>query len=303
MDEKKASMTAVVTAFIRAYHAADDGPKVFDDFMARELFTSEERRQIGSNLAQCLPVFEPGRAAADMSEAEALDAVMRHQMSTVLCRSRYAEESLDAAVASGATQYVILGAGMDTHAFRRPDLAGRLTVFEVDHPATQALKRNRFSEHGWAIPGHLRFVPFDFTGGALAQALEQAAYDQRALSFFSLLGVTYYLPRQDLFATLRGVAELAAPGSAIVFDYFDADAFVPEKMDRRMRATQTLVRASGEPMRTGLDPETLSDSLRDAGWTLAEDLGPAALDQRYFSDRADGLRAYGHARLARAVAA
>lgn len=304
-------MTAVVTAFIRAYHARNHSPKVFDDFMARELFTEEEWRLIGSNLAQCLPVFEPERAAAGADEAEALDAVVRHQMSTVLCRSRYAEDSLDAAVDGGAAQYALLGAGMDTHALRRPDLAGRLTVFEVDHPATQTLKKDRFVEKGWAIPDHLRFVPFDFTGAdqtqslgeALGQALGQAGYDRRKSSFFSLLGVSYYLPREDLFGALRAVAENAAPGGAIVFDYFDEDAFIPQRMDQRMRAVQTIVRMTGEPMCTGLAPRSLAADLRDAGWTLTEDLDPAALDQRYFSGREDGQRAYGHVHLARAVLA
>jgi methyltransferase (TIGR00027 family) len=300
MDATKGSLTAVVTAFIRAYHATGDGPKVFDDFMARELFTEEERRLIGSNLAQCLPLFDPELAKAGPDEDTALDVVMRQQMSTVLCRSRYAEDCLEEAVAGGAAQYVILGAGMETYALRRPDMAGRLTVFEVDHPATQAFKKSRFAERGWETPGHLRFVPFDFTEETLAEALGQADYARQRESFFSLLGVSYYLPLENLQHTLRTIAATAPPGSALVFDYFDADAFIPEKADRRMRAIQTLVRNTGEPMHTGLAPETLTGMLRDAGFALREDLGPADLDRRYFAGRTDGLHAYDHVHLVRA---
>jgi methyltransferase (TIGR00027 family) len=303
MQATSGSLTALVTAFTRAYHAAHDTPKVFDDFLAKDLFTEEENRLLRRNLAYCLQFFDPRRAADGPDEATALDLVMRRQMSTVLCRSRYAEECLDAAVAAGAQQYVILGAGMETYAFRRSDMAGRLRVFEVDHPATQAFKKSRLTERGWTIPEHLRFVPLDFTVGKLAPALVQAAYVPQQLSFFSWLGVTYYLPRDDLFRTLRTIAQNAPSGSPLVFDYFDTDAFDPDKADDRMRVMQALVRNSGEPMRTGLDPGSLADDLGEAGFALVEDLGPADLDRRYFSDRADGLRPYEHVHVARAVVA
>ncbi len=301
MDETKGSLTAVATAFMRAYHAANHSPKIFDDFIAKELFTAEEDRLMRKGLAQCLPIFEPQCAAEGLDEETALDRVMRHQMSTVLCRSRYAEDCLEEAVAAGTEQYVILGAGMETYALRRPDMAARLTIFEVDHPATQTAKRNRFAQLGWAIPDHLRFVPFDFTEQPLAEALAQAAYVPHRASFFSLLGVSYYLSRENLFGTLRTVAENATPGSAIVFDYFHEDAFCPEKADTRMQALQMLVRHTGEPMQTGLHPVSLVAELSAAGFALQENLGPEELSRRYFQDRTDGLHAYAHVHLARAV--
>jgi len=303
MDADNGSLTAVATAFLRAYHAAHDAPKIFDDFLASKLFTDEEYGLMGRNMARCLPVFEPERAAAGLDEAEALDVVMRRQMSTVLCRSRYAEECLDEAVAAGTGQYVILGAGMDTYGFRRPDMAGRLRIFEVDHPATQAVKKSRLAALGWAIPDNLHFAPCDFTQGTLAAALGQTPYAARQTVFISWLGVSYYLRREVVLDAFRTMAQNAPSGSTMVFDYFDADAFVPGKMDTRMRAMQTLVRNCGEPMQTGFDPATLAAGLEAAGLVLKEDLGPQALGRRYFNGRADGLRPHAHVHLARAVVA
>ncbi|MHC1712674.1 MAG: class I SAM-dependent methyltransferase [Solidesulfovibrio sp.] len=303
MNADKESLTALITAFTRAYHAANDHPKVFDDFMAKDLFTEEESRQLRRNLASCLQFFDPESAAAGPDEATALALVMRHQMASVLCRARYAEECLEEAVLAGTGQYVILGAGMDTYAFRRSDMAERLRIFEVDHPAMQAFKRKRLDEQGWEIPGHLHFVPFDFTGETFATALSQATYAARQLSFFSWLGVSYYLPREVFFRTLATIAQNAPSGSSIVFDYFDTDAFLPEKADKRMQVIQELVRYSGEPMQTGLDPDTLADDIAAVGFVLKEDLGPKQLDTRYFNGRIDGLRAYAHVRLARAMVA
>ena len=302
-NPNKGSLTAVATAFLRAYHATRDTPLIFDDAVARELFTDEEFGLIGRNMAQCLGIFEPEAAAAGLGEAEALDRVMRHQLSTVLCRARYAEECLEEAVASGTGQYVILGAGMDTYAFRRPDMAGRLRVFEVDHPATQGFKRERLARLGWPVPEHLHFAPCDFTRETAADALARTAYAAGRPAFFSWLGVSYYLPGEAFWGTLRALAAHAGSGSAVVFDYFDAEAFDPEKAHPRMRAMQALVRNCGEPMRTGFDPGGLAEGLEAAGFRLVEDLGPEALDGRYFQGRADGLRPYAHVRLARAVVA
>jgi len=301
MDANTGSLTALVTAFIRAYHATHGNPKVFDDFVARDLFTKDEYALLSRNLAQCLKFFDQEAAAAGLGEAEALDVVMQQQMATLLCRARYAEECLEEAVASGTEQYVILGAGFETYAFRRSDRAGRLHIFEVDHPATQSFKKRRLTELGWSTPRYLHFVPFDFTKESLGSALRQSAYSKQQASFWSWLGVSYYLPREVVSRTLRTIARNAPPGCSLVFDYIDADAFVPGKADKRMLAVQELVRSAGEPMQTGFDPLTLAADLQAVGFALKEDLGPAALDARYFGGRTDGLRAYAHVRLARAV--
>jgi methyltransferase (TIGR00027 family) len=221
----------------------------------------------------------------------------------VVCRARFAEDALEEAVQHGTSQYVILGAGLDTFAFRRRDLASTLTVVEVDHPATQAHKRRRLDELGWDVPGGLRFLPVDLARAGLARPLASAGFDRARPSFFSWLGVTMYLTRDEVLATLGDVAVAAPAGSAIVFDYFEADAFLPERASRRLVTAMEYARRHGEPMRSGLRPETLPQELARAGLRLRLDLGPAELEERYFRGRADGYHAYDHAHIAWAVVA
>lgn len=302
MDDNRASLTAMITAYSRAYHATHDRPKLFDDFLAHDLFTEEERTFLAANLAELLKFTDPERAASCPDQATALAWVMRTQTAPVtLSRSRFTEESLEAAVERGVKQYVILGAGLDTFAFRRPDLAGRLTVFEVDHPATQSFKRQRLSELGWEVPSHLHFVPVDFAQESLPAALKPSPYDPALLSFFSLLGVTHYLTRDQVLATLRAVADLAPAGSTIVFDYQAADALDPRKAEKQARLGQQVAGRVGEPMTAGFDPSTLAASLSSVGWRLEENLGPAEIEARFFKGGPDGYHAFPHAYFARAI--
>ncbi|WP_309505573.1 class I SAM-dependent methyltransferase [Thermaerobacillus caldiproteolyticus] len=214
----------------------------------------------------------------------------------VLSRSRYTEDNLDLAVKQGVEQYVILGAGMDTFAFRRPDLLRQVQVFEVDHPATQTFKRNRLAELGWEIPSHLHFVPVDFTKESLADALKGTLYDVQTKSFFSWLGVTMYLTRDEVFATLRSIAEIAPEGSAVIFDYF-----VPEEDTPHMKEMREDLRKIGEPMKTTFDPSTLAFELESLGLRLHENLSPSDIQERYFQSRTDGYYASKHVRFAWAV--
>jgi methyltransferase (TIGR00027 family) len=219
----------------------------------------------------------------------------------VLSRARYAEDSLEEACGRGVKQYVILGAGMDTFAFRHPELEGRLQVFEVDHPATQAFKRNRLAELGWEQPAHLHFIPVDFTRESLSGVLARSAYDPRVPSFFSWLGVTMYLDLQSVLTTLGAIADLATPGSAVVFDYLDTDAYIPGRAAKRVQVMMEDVRRLGEPMMTGFDPAAMATDLARAGLRLDDNLGPSDIQSRYFQGRTDGYHACEHAHIARAM--
>ena len=142
-------------------------------------------------------------------------------INNVISRARYTEETLEKAVRQGVKQYVILGAGMDTFAFRRPEMLEELEVFEVDHPATQEFKLNRLTELGWKHPAKLHFIPIDFTKESLVTALTRSSsYDPNVKSFFSWLGVTPYLTQEEVFATLRSIAEVAPAGSTSSFRLF-----------------------------------------------------------------------------------
>ena len=190
MEENKVSMTALLTAYARAYHAAHDTPKIFDDYLAQQLFlrrrnvfsTSRAWQSRLSSMTRNLPRRVLTRRLPS-------PGICRLQGGPVtLSRSRYAEDSLAEAVQQGVQQYVILGAGLDTFAFRQPEMLKRLQVFEIDQPATQAFKRKRLAELGWEIPAQLHFVPVDFSKEGLAAALQRSAYDPQKASFFALAG-------------------------------------------------------------------------------------------------------------------
>lgn len=302
MPENQVSITALITAFARAYHSKYDTPKIFDDFLAPELFTPEEHAFFSQNLAKSLEFFDPEFAASCPDQFTALMRVMQIQNGPVtLSRSRYTEDSLEAAVGQGVQQYVILGAGFETFAFRRPEMLKQLQVFEVDHPATQNYKRQRIADLGWDCPAQLHFVPLDFSKDNLATALQLSGYDPKKTSFFSWLGVTIYLSRQAVLDTLRNIAGIALAGSMIIFDYMDADALIPERTEKSIQLMQEVVRRAGEPIKTGFDPEALTGELANFKLRLHEDLGPSAIETLYFKGRTDGYHAKAHFHFAQAV--
>lgn len=303
MEENRTSRTALITAYTRGYHAANDSPKIFEDFLAHDLLSGEELNSIENWLLTSLHRFNPASAASFPDRRSALAWIMQTGAAPpiVLARARYFEECLEEGVRQGVKQYVILGAGMDTFAFRRPDLLENVQVFEVDHPASQRHKRRRLAELGWELPERLHFVPVDFTRESLANALRRSSYAPHAPAFFSWLGVTYYLPRDVVCATLREIAEVAAAGSRLIFDYLDADAFIPRKAAPRVLRMLWSVQEIGEPMQAGLAPLTLAAELAPLGLRLNEELSPWDIQQRYFSERTDHYRACEHAHFALAV--
>ncbi len=306
MQADQVSKTALGTAFMRAYHAAHDRPKIFDDFLAHRLISAEGHRRFTARHIEMFQRLDPERAASCPDQATTLARWMQTfaPLPVVLGRARYAEDLLEEAVRhQQVKQYVILGAGLDTFAFRRPDLLAQLQVFEIDHPATQAHKRRRLQEIGQEPPGQLHFVPVDFSQEDLASALRRSAYDPQAPSFFSWLGVTYYLTRDAVCATWRAIAEVAPAGSAVIFDYLDTDAFVPGRVAARVQIMMDAVRQVGEPMITGFDPAGLAADLAPLGLRLQEDLGPSDIEARYFAGRQDDYHASEHVHFAWAVVA
>jgi len=302
MEPEQVSVSARIAAFVRAYHATHDDPKIFDDNLAIQLFTPQDLAMFSSNLARALQFFDPERAAQCPDQPSALAAFMRAQSGPItLTRARYAEDALEAAVGQGVRQYVILGAGLDTFVFRRPDLMAHLTVFEIDHPGTQAFKRQRLAELGWPEPAGVHYLPVDFTRQSASSALSGTAYDRAAPTFISWLGVTYYLAREVVLDTLHAMAGLAPAGSAIIFDYLDADSFIPERTAARVARMLEAMRRAGEPMITGFDPAGLPASLRPLGLQLVENLSPADVEARYFANRSDGFHAFEHIHFAHAI--
>jgi methyltransferase (TIGR00027 family) len=287
MEADQFSKTALVTAYIRAYHHEHDEPKVFDDFLAHRLITTAGGQPGQFRLIDSLRLAEPELANAYFDPAVPLPWWVKVIAGAVLSRARYEEDCLERAVKKGVRQYVILGAGMDTFAFRRPDLCQQLQVFEVDHPETQAFKRRRLADAGLKTPRALHFIPADLEQESLATALKRSSYDPQALTFFGWMGVTYYLAPESVFATLRDIAHLAPVGSSVVFDYLDTGFFAPENPHQSVRAVLDNVRRIGEPMHTGFEPSALAERLSSLSFLLQEDWSAFDIEDRYFRNRTD----------------
>jgi methyltransferase (TIGR00027 family) len=272
MKEKRASATAQRVALKRAAHQLLDDPKVLDDPMSLRIIGEESASALRSDPRQF--------------ESSPLSPYLR---AFVAARSRYAEDELALGVRRGVNQYVILGAGLDTFAYRNPYPRGVLQVFEVDHPATQAWKRARLEEVGITLPGDLTFAPVDFEAQTLAEGLLAAGYDPGQDTFFSWLGVTEYLTSEAVMATLRFIAT-APVGSGVVFDYMLSPSLLTPAQRPRFEALAQRVASAGEPWQAFFDPAVLTRDLRAMGFGYVEDNGPGEINTRYFKYRKDGLR-------------
>jgi methyltransferase (TIGR00027 family) len=261
------SFTAQRVAMHRAGHQLLDNPQVFEDPLAIAILGEEAAR-----LKSQLDKFDTAGA--------------QHIRAFVTARSRYAEDELSVAIARGATQYVILGGGLDTYAYRSTH--SQLRVFEVDYPATLAWKRTRLEAAGIGIPSSVAFVPTNFEEQTLCSALESSGFQRDRVSFFSWLGVTPYLTATSAMATLAFIGSLPT-GSGVVFDYAIERSSLDSEEQMAMDALASRVGRAGDSFRLFLDSRALERMLRVAGFSEVEDLGPAEIDARYFADRADGL--------------
>lgn len=216
-------------------------------------------------------------------EAE-LDPSRRRLRLFIAARTRFAEDALAAAAAHGVGQLVVLGAGLDTYAYRSP-LGKSLRIFEVDHPATQAWKRQRLADAAIPLPRTLIFAPVDFEQETLADALLAAGFDPAQRSFFNWLGVVPYLTEQAIFLTLGFIAGLPG-GAQVVFDYANPPASVSEQDGRAAHAALAArVAAVGESFKTYFATDRLRAKLTALGFREIEDLSPAQIAARYFPDQ------------------
>jgi len=288
MEINKASLTAIVSAFGRAYHSLNDEPKIFNDYLAGKMITDEEFKNISKNMIEGIKFFNPEDEDIYKNEESMLKWIVQTQISpTPLARSRYTEDMLENAIKMGVKQYVILGAGFDTFAFRKPELLKKIKVFEIDHPATQELKLKRIKDLGWEISPSLKFVPVDFSKDDLKEALLSSGFDLNGLSFFSWLGVTYYLSREKIINMFKSIYSITCKGSSLVFDYPDKDIFNSKRTTSRVQAMAKMAEAAGEPMKTAYEYSELESDLDKAGLLIYEHLTPKDIEERYFKGRDD----------------
>ena len=287
-----------MSSFGRAFHAENEERPVFADLLAKELMTAEEYAAVQRYLLSGVQFFEPEIDPAAWEPKKLLRRLVNvHIAPSPLCRAAYTERALKVAALTGTKQYVMLGAGMDTFAFREPEFLLQHRVFEVDHPLTQADKKERIARAGWTVPDKLAFVPVDFMKDRLTECLIAADFDPSVKSFFSWLGVTYYLTAEAIDKTLAELSTLCADGSTLVFDYPDENFF--DASEKRVQNTVMMAKAGGEPMRSALSYGALEKLLEKHGFLIYELLTPADI-QRDIINGAD-MKAFEHVNYCLAV--
>lgn len=260
--------SALMVATQRAAHQLLDRPLVLDDPVALTILGAVQAQVLRDNIDRFRDPASVG---------------MR---SSVIVRSRLADDVWSEAVERGILQHVVLGAGLDTSAFRHPDTPAR--IFEVDLPAMQAWKQARLREAGIAVPPSLHFVPVDFERVGLAEGLARAGFDADAPAIFSWLGVTMYLDEAAVFETLRFIAG-CAKGSAVLFEYVTPLSSLPSIMRIAMEQLTARFAERGEPWKTFFEPAVITETLGALGFNHINAWTPEELNQRYLANRDDGL--------------
>jgi methyltransferase (TIGR00027 family) len=208
----------------------------------------------------------------------------------IVARARFIEDLVTEQAAHGVDQYVILGAGLDTFAQRRPEIAARLRVFEIDQPGTQAWKRRRLGELGYGVPDWLRLVPVDFEAGqSWWEHLIAAGFDANRPAVVASTGVSMYLTKDATAATLRQIAGLAT-GSTLAMTFLLPPDLLDNADRSGLRASEQGAKASGTPFISFYTPREMLALARDTGFEEARHVPGTSLAERYFTNRADGLR-------------
>ncbi|MFE3574833.1 class I SAM-dependent methyltransferase [Lysinibacillus sp. NPDC059133] len=293
MNKGESSLTSLISAFARAYHSQFDTPIIFDDYLAKELITQKEFHDIQTNMVQGIQFFNKEIAEKLNGQTEELlKWIVQTQLSpTPLARAAYCEKVLLNEVMLGLQQYVILGAGLDTFGLRHSELENMLEIFEIDHPATQEFKKKRMAEVNLKLPSNVHFVSMDFTKKFATQNLLDSGFDNKK-TFFSLLGVSYYLTKEETSSLLDHLFANVPSGSSIIFDYADEKLFKESGISNRVDNMVKMAAASGEPMKSCFTYEELEKMLENSGLLIYEHLSPDTINELYFDNRKDYLTAF-----------
>ena len=289
MIENHESITAKLCSFVRAHHSMNENNKIFDDYLAFDLMGVDEYRHIRS-------LIESGKCGmCEKCHSKCLgkDRLTQtvHLLAPIpLSREAYTLDIFRSFVQKyPRCQYVICGAGMDSFLFRNDN--PNITIFEVDHPDTQKYKQHRISELGWIVQKNISFVPVDFSKDDLATKLLESGFDPNLPTFFTILGVTYYLSLQSFEKTIERMDSISACGSVVVLDYPDrmsSGVDVPE----RVRRLEKMTARFGERMTQGFSLEDMHAVFERHHYSIAEHLSPDIIQNYYFRNRNDGMTAY-----------
>lgn len=262
--------TAVRVALWRALHVEiDPPPHVLEDEIGLQMVAPDDG----------------WRARPDMDPPGT-----RGFRASIVARARFIEDLVAEQGGRGVTQYILLGAGLDTFAQRRPEIASRMRVFEVDQPGPQAWKRQRLTELGFGVPDWLRLVPVNFEqNGSWWQELAVAGFDPGRPAVVASTGVSMYLSKDATAATLRQLAGLA-PGSTLAMTFLLPRDLLDDADRAGLQAADQGARASGTPFVSLYAPQEMLAMAREAGFAGVRHVSGASLGERYFAGRSDGLR-------------
>ena len=289
MIDNYESVTAKLCSFARSFHSAFDRNKIFDDYLAFDLLGCEQYEEIGQLIENDfdLTKYDGNRY---FCHKNILDTLYTYILPIPLSRIAFAERELNAfAAENGEIQYVILGAGLDSFAYRNEN--EKIKIFEVDHPATQAYKRARIKKLEWHTPKNLVYVGVDFEKDSLRDRLLESGFDTAKKTFVAFLGVSYYLPLSSIEGTIKVLEELLAKGSRIALDFPTAEDAEGVSADeaRRFRELKELTAKLGEPMKAEFTFDEMADVLKSKAFALRTVESPENIQTKYFS------RAHTHA--------
>ena len=282
MVDERESVTAKLCAFARAWHSNRAQEKIYDDYLAYDMMGKEEYDQMYDMIS---------RGFTDNGEVFSRDdteQIINEYIAPIpLSRISFTEKRLsDFAKANGKIQYVICGAGSDTFSFRNDD--PDIEIFEIDHPDTQRYKLDKIAQLEWNIPKNVHFVSVDFEKERMTEKLIESGFDVNKKTFFSILGVSYYLTLDVFSETLAQIAKLSALGSVVVFDYPIKSGEFPRRVYRLEEITECL----GEVMQGGFDYNEVSRALYSLGFQIDTYMPPEKVQVKYFSGRIDNMRAF-----------
>lgn len=282
-DQSGRSLTSLMSAFSRAYVNENSSTPIFRDSLARKLFLDEEYRQLEQYI--------------QMGGGNVKEYVYTNLAPTPLARSKFCEECLETAIKTGTTQYVLLGSGLDTYAFRNRNK--QLKIFEIDKEATIKDKKMRMARAGFEMPVNLKSIPADLSKDDLKIVLERSGFNRYEKTVFSCLGLVYYLTTDEISKLLENISSFAAEGSTIVFDFADSHLFSSDVP--RVKNMLAMAEQSGEPMKSCFGYSELERLLEQHDFLIYEFLNTEEIQHRYFSECQNEMKAFEHINYVQAV--
>lgn len=277
------SLTALMSAFSRAYVNEHSNSPVFRDELAQNMFSRDEYRDMENYIT---------------SSGNTLpDYVYTNLAPTPLARSRYCEDCLETAILTGTSQYVILGCGLDTFAFRNEHK--NIRIFEIDKNSTISDKLARIERAGFSVPENVRFISADLSKESLMSVLEKNGFNKRKKTLFSCLGLLYYLTNEEISELFQSIAGFAANGSTVVFDFADSHLFSSDVP--RVKNMLAMAEKSGEPMKSCFGYGELEKMLEKHHFLIYEFLNRDEIQNRYFAECNNEMSAFENVNYAQAV--